>query len=71
MNTRNSNKYYNDYNDKGLSGIVNMGNTCYINSAIQCLSHTLDLTDYFLTKKWETDVNCEYKYNNFAKLLHN
>jgi ubiquitin carboxyl-terminal hydrolase 8 len=67
MNTRNSTKYYNEYNNKGLSGIVNMGNTCYINSAIQCLSHTLDLTDYFLTKKWETDINNEYKYNNFAK----
>ena len=39
---------YSLYNNKGLSGIVNLGNSCYINSAIQCLSHTLELTDFFL-----------------------
>ena len=54
------------YTNKGLSGIVNLGNTCYINSAIQCLSHTLELTDFFLTNEWKSYVNKEYEYNNFA-----
>lgn len=59
--------HYNEYNRRGLSGIVNLGNTCYINSAIQCLSHTLPLTDYFLKKKWENDLNKDFKHNYLFK----
>jgi ubiquitin C-terminal hydrolase len=33
----------------GLVGLRNHGNTCFINSAVQCLSNTLPLTDYFLS----------------------
>ena len=55
-----------NYNGKGLSGIVNLGNTCYINSAIQCLSHTLELTDFFLKNEWKSKVNKKYEYNSFA-----
>ena len=38
------------YNGRGLSGMVNFGNTCYMNSAIQCMSNTHELTEYFLSK---------------------
>ena len=44
------------YYKKGLSGIVNIGNKCYGNSIIQCLSHTIKLTDYFLSYKFKQDV---------------
>jgi hypothetical protein len=45
------------YSMKGLTGLKNIGNTCFMNSALQCLSHTKDLKDYFLTKEYELDIN--------------
>lgn len=41
----------------GLCGLSNMGNTCFMNSALQCLSNTSPLTNYILTDKFVEDIN--------------
>jgi ubiquitin C-terminal hydrolase len=44
-------------NKNGLTGLTNFGNTCYMNSAIQCLSNIPVLRKYFLSKKFTEDLN--------------
>ena len=42
-------------------GLNNIGATCYMNATIQCLSHTVKLTNYFLNPKNEKFINSNDK----------
>uniref|UniRef100_A0A8C7G4A6 Ubiquitin carboxyl-terminal hydrolase 4 n=1 Tax=Oncorhynchus kisutch TaxID=8019 RepID=A0A8C7G4A6_ONCKI len=43
----------------GLCGLSNLGNTCFMNSALQCLSNASPLTEYFLDDQYEAEINRE------------
>ena len=42
---------------RGMRGLANLGNSCYFNASLQCLSHTFPLTKYLISNQYESHVN--------------
>uniref|UniRef100_A0A8C9YBM6 Ubiquitin carboxyl-terminal hydrolase n=1 Tax=Sander lucioperca TaxID=283035 RepID=A0A8C9YBM6_SANLU len=51
--------YRESQSQPGLCGLSNLGNTCFMNSALQCLSNASPLTEYFLNDQYEAEINRE------------
>ena len=54
MNNNNNNNT--NYEVRGLSGINNIGNTCYMNAALQCLSASNLFVGFLIKKKFVSDI---------------
>lgn len=48
---------YGKYSGRGLTGLANIGNTCYLNSCMQILSHTYELNDFLSSGMYRNRIN--------------
>ena len=62
------NKILKNNSNHGLCGGYNLGNTCFMNSSIACLSNCTELTTYFLTEKYKQSINKSNKLGLGGKL---
>lgn len=52
------------------TGIANIGNTCFMNSVLQCLTNTVEFRDYFLGGLYKSDINLSNPLGHKGKLAN-
>ncbi|XP_006572431.2 ubiquitin carboxyl-terminal hydrolase 8 isoform X1 [Apis mellifera] len=53
----------------GITGLKNLGNSCYMNSIIQCLSNTTHLAKYFMDNLYADDLNINNDNNTQGQVV--
>ena len=54
----------------GSVGLQNLGNSCFLNSILQCLNHVMSLTQYFLNGGYKLDLNTNNPLGSGGRVAH-